>query len=388
MTASPAAAPILPGATVGILGGGQLGRMLAVAARRLGYGVAIWAPEPDAPAAALADLAVREPYDDPEALARFAAAVDVVTLEFENVPAATAAALAAHVPVRPDAATLAITQDRGREKRLLADLGIPVAPFALVPDREALDAAMGSVGLPAVLKTTGLGYDGKGQCRLDDPDDLAAAHALLASGPCILEAHVDLALELSVLVARGPSGELRAFPPCENAHHRHVLDVTVVPARVSAEVATAATRLALRVVEGLDAIGLVAVECFLARDGTLLANELAPRPHNSGHVTLEACETDQFEQLLRAVCGLPLGATALRRPAAMANLLGDLWSDAEPAWPEALARPGVHLHLYGKRAARPGRKMGHLTALADDADGAERQVRSARSALARAKGEG
>jgi 5-(carboxyamino)imidazole ribonucleotide synthase len=381
-------APLLPGSTVGILGGGQLGRMLAMAARRLGYRVAIWAPEADAPALPLADHALREPYHDERALERFAALVDVVTLEFENVPAATAAALEARVPVRPGAAVLATTQDRGTEKRFLAGLGVPVAPFALVPDALALADALEQVGIPAVLKTTGSGYDGKGQQRIESDADVAGARALAAAGPCVLEAHVDLALELSVLVARSTMGEIETYPPFENAHERHVLDVTVVPARITDELAAAAADLARRVVTGLGAVGLVAVELFLTRDERLLVNEIAPRTHNSGHVTLEACETDQFEQQLRAVCGLPLGATTLRRPGAMANLLGDLWSGGTPAWQEALACTGVHLHLYGKGSARPGRKMGHLTVLADRPDEAERRARAARAALTASTGEG
>jgi 5-(carboxyamino)imidazole ribonucleotide synthase len=377
-------APILPGATVGVLGGGQLGRMLAVAAQRLGYRVCVWSPDAQSPAFALADEVVSAPYEDPDAFARFVAIVDVVALEFENLPAATLDRLEERVRVRPGAHVLRLTQHRGREKRFLQGLGIDVAPFEEVHDAADLDAALAHVGTPAILKTALLGYDGKGQIALDDLSSgaIEAARALLADGPCVLERRVDLALELSVIVARGVDGRIATYPPFENAHADHILDVTVVPARVSAELARAATEVAVRVAEGLDLVGLACVECFVTRAGELLVNEIAPRPHNSGHVTLEACETDQFEQQLRAVCALPLGATDLRSPGAMANLLGDLWGEGAPDWPSLLERPGLHLHLYGKALARPGRKMGHLSVLDGDVDAAEARVRAARAALA------
>ena len=373
--------PLLPGATIGVMGGGQLGRMLGQAARRLGYGFVVWSPEPDAPAADVADRFVRKPFDDPEAARAFAEGVDVVTVEFENVPAATTEWLRAHRPVRPGPRVLAVCQHRGREKAFVRDQGLPHAAYRDVPDASALDDALAVIGLPAVLKTAGFGYDGKGQVRLRGPKDLPAARALAASGPCVLERLVPLALELSVVVARGVDGAVATYPAFENAHARHILDVTVVPARVDETVAARATELALAVAEALDLVGLACVECFLDDTGKLLVNEIAPRPHNSGHISLEACETDQFEQQLRAVCGLPLGSTRLRSPGAMANLLGDLWDGGAPDWTRVLARPGLHLHLYGKREARPGRKMGHLSALAASADEAEAAVRAARDAL-------
>jgi 5-(carboxyamino)imidazole ribonucleotide synthase len=381
-------AAVLPGRTIGVLGGGQLGRMLGQAARRLGYGVVVWSPEPDVPAAAVADQLVRSPYDDEAAARGFAESVDVVTVEFENVPAALVERLAAWRPVRPSARVLRLTQHRGREKAFVRGAGLPRAPYRDVPDAAALDAALGAIGYPAVLKTAGFGYDGKGQARLLGAADLAAAEALLVQGPCLLERLVPLALELSVVAARGVDGAVRTFPVFENAHADHVLDVTVVPARVSAALAARAEALAVRVAEALGLEGLACVECFLDEAGELLINEIAPRPHNSGHVSLEACETDQFEQQLRAVCGLPLGSTALRSPGAMANLLGDLWQSGTPAWSRVLARPGLHLHLYGKREPRPGRKMGHLTQLAADPDAAERGVRAARAALRSQPGAG
>jgi len=378
-----AAGPLLPGAVIGVMGGGQLGRMLAQAARRLGYGVVVWTPESDPPAAAVADRTIRAPFDDAAAERAFADAVDVVTVEFENVSADALERLAARVPVRPGAAVVRATQHRGAEKAFLRAAGLPHAPTAPVDDRAALAGALATIGLPAVLKTAGFGYDGKGQVRVRADADLAAAEALAERGPCVLEALVPLALELSVIVARAPDGAVATYPVFENAHRAHVLDVTVVPARVAPALRERAAALGVRVAEALDLVGLACVETFVLDDGTLLVNEIAPRPHNSGHVTIEACETDQFEQQLRAVCGLPLGSTRLRASGAMANLLGDLWQGGAPDWAGALALPGVHLHLYGKREARPGRKMGHLSALADDPDGAEALVRAGRAALRR-----
>lgn len=392
--ATPATGPILPGATLGVLGGGQLGRMFAVAARRLGYRVAVWSDERDAPALAAADLPTHAPYDDAAALAAFTAAIDVCTVEFENLPGELLREVERHVPLRPSADAIAATQHRGREKRALAGLGAPLAPWrpleaAGTPQAAAaaLEAATAQTGRPAVLKTAGFGYDGKGQVAIPaDGPWPAAALALLAAQPCVLEAFVDLALELSVVVARSPDGQVRAFPVAENHHARHVLDLTVLPARVATDVADRAEALARRVVTGLGVVGLACVELFLTRDGDLWVNEVAPRPHNSGHVTIEACRVDQFEQQVRAVCGLPLGDPAAVRPGAMTNLLGDLWGGGEPDWPAALAVDGARLHLYGKAAARPGRKMGHLSAVADDADAAAALVLRARAALTRGGG--
>jgi 5-(carboxyamino)imidazole ribonucleotide synthase len=374
-------AAVLPGGTIGVLGGGQLGRMLAQAARRLGYGVWVWSPDGASPAFAVADRALHAPFDDRGALEAVADGVDVVTVEFENVPASALEALARRVPVRPGPEVLRRTQHRGAEKRFLTGLGLPTAAYREVPDAAVLDEALHAIGTPAVLKTAGFGYDGKGQVRIDSDADRAAALALVEREPCVLERRVLLSTEVSVIVARDPAGRTATYPVFENAHARAVLDVTVVPARVPPEVAARATDLAGRVAEGLDLVGLACVECFVSEAGEVLVNEIAPRPHNSGHVTIEAAETDQFEQQLRAVCGLPLGATTLRSPGAMANLLGDLWQDGEPDWVRALERPGVHLHLYGKREPRVGRKMGHLTVLDPRPDDAERRARAARTAL-------
>ncbi len=387
--------PILPGATLGVLGGGQLGRMFAAAARRLGYRVAVWSDAPDAPALAAADLATNAPYDDAAAFEAFTGAIDVCTVEFENLPADLLRAIEGRVPLRPSSQAIAATQHRGREKRALAELGAPLAPWrplaaAGTPHAAAaaLEAATAATGRPAVLKTAGFGYDGKGQVTIPATGRWpGAALALLAAEPCVLEAFVDLELELSVVVARAPGGETRAFPVAENHHARHVLDLTVMPGRVAVDVAERAEALARRVVTGLGVVGLACVELFLTRAGDLWVNEVAPRPHNSGHVTIEACRVDQFEQQVRAVCGLPLGDPAAVRPGAMANLLGDLWDGGEPDWAAALAVGGARLHLYGKAQARPGRKMGHLSAVADDADAAAALVLRARAALARG-GEG
>ncbi len=377
---------ILPGSTIGVLGGGQLGRMFTIAARKMGYRVHTYSPDRDTPTGQVADVEIVAPYEDLDAVRAFAREVSVVTFEFENVPAATAAAATEFASVRPSGAVLHVTQNRLREKGFLAEHGFPVAPFAPVRSREDLAAAVVSIGCPAVLKTAGWGYDGKGQAVIRETEGAREAWSALGfgeTGEAILEAFVDFSLELSVVAARGEDGAFASWGALENHHSRHILDLTVAPARVSAEVATRAVELAREILEALDVVGVLCVELFLARDGRLLVNELAPRPHNSGHLTFDAAVTSQFEQQLRAVCGLPLGATELYRPSAMANLLGDLWAEGEPGWAAALSFPEVKLHLYGKVEARPGRKMGHLTALAATADEAAARVLAARSALAR-----
>lgn len=375
--------PIIPpGSTIGILGGGQLGRMFAMSARRLGYRVHSLAPEHDTPTGQIADLEVVASYDAVDRIREFARAVDVVTFEFENVPAAAAAAAEATAIVRPHGSALQIAQHRLREKTFLAHAGLPVTPFAAVRSEADLVAAARTIGLPAVLKTASFGYDGKGQRALDGESDLAAAWRSLATDEAILEAFIDLECEISVVAARGVDGAVESFAPIENAHHQHILDVSVAPADVPASLAATAAEVTRVVLERLDYIGVLCVEFFVARDGRLLINELAPRPHNSGHLTIEACRTSQFEQQLRAICGYPLGSPELLQPAAMANLLGDLWSDGEPDWQAALAFPDVKLHLYGKATPRPGRKMGHLTALAATPALARERVLGARRALA------
>ncbi|HEV7667286.1 MAG TPA: 5-(carboxyamino)imidazole ribonucleotide synthase [Thermoanaerobaculia bacterium] len=376
---------ILPGSTIGVLGGGQLGRMFAIAARKMGYRVHTFSPDRDTPTGQVADVEIVAPYEDLDAVRAFAREVAAVTFEFENVPAETAAAATEFAPVRPSGAVLHVTQNRLREKGFLAEHGFPVAPFAPVRSLADLTAALVRIGCPAVLKTAGWGYDGKGQAVVRHAEDASEAWRALGFAPtgaeAILEAFVDFSVELSVVAARGVDGAFASWGAFENHHSRHILDLTVTPARVPREVAARAVELAREILESLDVVGVLCVELFLGRDGRLLVNELAPRPHNSGHLTFDAAVTSQFEQQLRAVCGLPLGSTKLYRPAAMANLLGDLWSDGEPDWTAALSFPEVKLHLYGKVEPRPGRKMGHLTAIAETADEAAALALAARSAL-------
>lgn len=349
--------PILPGAVIGIVGGGQLGRMTALAAAALGYRCHILTPGADDPATQVATGATIASYDDPDALAAFADAVDVVTFEFENLPEASLAFLAERKPVRPSPGVLAVCQDRILEKGFLVGQGIPVPAYRPVRSPEEAAAAFAELGAPSVLKTARLGYDGKGQAKLEPGDDAASAYARLGSVPCVLESFVAYEMETSVIAARDVEGRIACYPIVANRHVDHILSETVVPAPVSGEVAAEAAALARRIAEGIDLVGLIAVELFVTPEGELLVNELAPRPHNSGHWSIEAAVTSQFEQLVRAVCGLPLGDPSPIGSARMLNLIGDDVMDAE----RFLAEPGAHLHLYGKREARPGRKMGHVT---------------------------
>ncbi len=376
--------PLSPGATIGVLGSGQLGRMLALAARRMGYGVHVFSPERNSPAGRVADREWSAPYGDLDAARRFARGVDVVTLEFENIPAETVEEIRALAPVRPGLRALRTTQNRLKEKEFLRGAGFPVAPFRAVPDRASLDAAVGEVGVPAVLKTAGFGYDGKGQTGISAPEDAGAAWSALGE-EAVLEAWVDFEMEISVVGARGVDGSFAHYGAVRNTHSRHILDLTVAPAGVSPAVEGRAVEIAAGVFEELGIVGTACVEFFLADGGRLFVNEIAPRPHNSGHWTIEGAATSQFEQQLRAACGLPLGSTYRPEPAAMANLLGDLWAEGEPDWPSALAVPGASLHLYGKGEPRPGRKMGHVTALAPTPQEAARRALAARGALTGAK---
>jgi 5-(carboxyamino)imidazole ribonucleotide synthase len=375
--------PVLPGATVGVLGTGQLGRMFAIAARRMGYRVHAFSPDRETPTGQVADREVTAAYDDLDALRQFARSVHVVTFEFENVPAASVEAVAEITPVRPSAFVLHTAQHRAREKTFLAKAGLPVTPFALIDSEADLAAAVARLGCPAVLKTASFGYDGKGQAKIASAGDALAAWDKLNRQPCVLEAFIEFEREVSVIAARGLDGAIAHYGVIENVHRNHILDVSVSPANVGVEVEREAVRIASATLEALGVVGLLCVEMFQTRDGRLLINELAPRPHNSGHLTFDAHVTSQFEQQLRAVCGLPLGSTERLRPAAMSNLLGDVWRDGEPDWAAALRFPGVKLHLYGKTDPRPGRKMGHLTALADTPDEAIRAVTAARAALTR-----
>ena len=406
---------ILPGKTIGVLGGGQLGRMFAQAAQSLGYRVHVYEPQVGCPAGAVANREVNASYEDAGALLEFARGVDVVTYEFENIPAAALAGIAAVVPLHPRADVLHTTQNRQREKAWLRANGVPHVAYA-----EALDgdiaAAVGQVGLPCVVKTADFGYDGKGQMKLTTAADLEQAVAIFRGRRCVVEAWCEFTCELSVIVARSSAGETRAFPVAENIHTHHILDFSIVPARVTAEVAVRAEALAEQIAAKLGVVGLLAVELFLTTAGELVVNELAPRPHNSGHWSLDGCETSQFEQHVRAVCGLPLGGVAVREPTVMVNILGDAWyapaadevdqagagavcegaganeaarGDTKgagerprfPNWSAVLAEPRAKLHLYGKSEPRRARKMGHFTVRAADVETALARARELKARL-------
>jgi 5-(carboxyamino)imidazole ribonucleotide synthase len=367
---------------LGVLGSGQLGRMFAMAAARLGYRVRVFAPEHDPPAADVAFRQTEAAFEDVDAVAEFAREVDVVTFEFENIPIMAAETAARYAPVRPAGAVLHQCQDRLREKGFLRSHGVPCTPFAAATTEAQLDAALAELGMPAVLKTAAWGYDGKGQATVASPVEAKAAWRKLAGAPAILEARIDFHCELSMLAARSAAGEEAFFGPLANDHANHILDVTSYPNPELASVADEAREIARTIVRELDIVGLICVEFFLTRDGKLLVNEIAPRPHNSGHLTIDACRCSQFEQQVRAVCGLPLGSFEPIVPAAaMANLLGDVWAGGEPQWARVLADDRLRLHLYGKTDARPGRKMGHLTGVAATAVKAAELVRAARKSL-------
>jgi 5-(carboxyamino)imidazole ribonucleotide synthase len=371
----------LPGSTVGVMGSGQLGRMFAMAARRMGYRVRTLSPEKDTPTGQIADVEVCASYRDEQAVREFARGIDVLTFEFENIPVETIQWASEHCVVRPGGAVLHVCQHRLREKEFLSGAGLPVAPFRAVEHLEGLREAVEQIGRPAVLKTAAFGYDGKGQRKVLPDSRLEEVWEAMQGHRSVLEAWIPFEREVSVVVGRGVDGQTACYPVCENVHSNHILDVTLAPGRIAPAVAVEAERLAVRVAEALGLVGVLAVEMFLLEGGGLIINELAPRPHNSGHFSFDACVTSQFEQQLRAVCGLPLGSPELLRPVAMANLLGDLWDRGEPDWSGALALPEVKLHLYGKAEPRPGRKMGHLLAFGSDVEEAQALVRRARSVL-------
>ncbi|MDA1183631.1 MAG: 5-(carboxyamino)imidazole ribonucleotide synthase [Acidobacteria bacterium] len=372
---------VQPGAALGLLGGGQLGRMFAMAARRMGYRVHTFSPEDDSPAGQIADIEVTAPYADIEALRTFAGGVDVVTFEFENIPIEAIDAVEALVRVCPSGVALHIAQHRAREKTFLADRGIPTVPFASAESFDELWDAVASVGTPAVIKTAAFGYDGKGQHKVTTPADVEHIWTAIGHQPAVVEKFISLQAEISIVAARGADGDIAMYSPFENRHRDHILDVTTVPAAIAPAMVTQANDITRTILEELQYVGVLCVEFFVSTDGELLVNELAPRPHNSGHLTIDAAVTSQFEQQVRAVCGLPLGSPAIPRPAAMANLLGDLWVDGEPNWAAACRFADVKLHLYGKTEPRPGRKMGHLTAVAATVNEAQDLVIAARDAL-------
>jgi len=379
---------IPPGAWLGLLGGGQLGRMFCMAAQSLGYKVVVLDPGSDSPAGSVADRHISADYLDPRGLADLAALAAAATTEFENVPANALEFLARTARVTPAAASVAIAQDRIREKTFLAEHGFAVAPFAVLrssDDARKCDTAL----LPGIVKSARFGYDGKGQIGVRTRDEIDAAWRAMKGQPCVLEKRVTLACEISVIVARNEHDEAATWPVAENVHRDGILDVSIVPARVSQELTARAREIATGVATALDYRGVLCVEMFITGDGALLVNEIAPRPHNSGHYTIDACVTSQFEQQARVLADLPLGATRQHTPAVMVNLLGDLWFDGaeggparEPAWRDVLAQPQAKLHLYGKSETRRGRKMGHVTCLGDTLDDAIATARSVKRTLA------
>jgi len=372
---------IAPGAALGVLGSGQLGRMFCIAARRMGYRVHTFSPDEDSPTGQVADVEVTADYDDVDALHAFAGSVDVVTFEFENVPITAIEAIESLAPVRPSGAALHTTQQRAREKTFLADHGFPTAPFARAATLDELWDAVARVGTPAVIKTATFGYDGKGQHKVTTPADVSHIWDAIGNQEAIVEKFISLQAEVSIIAARGLDGAIAEYPAFENRHRNHILDLTTAPAAVPPEIAARAVEITRAILMQLQYVGVLCVEFFVSTENELLVNELAPRPHNSGHLTFDAAVTSQFEQQVRAICGLPLGSTELYRPAAMANLLGDLWDDAEPNWAAACRFPDVKLHLYGKGEPRAGRKMGHLTATGRTVREAQDRVIAARDAL-------
>lgn len=372
---------ILPNSTIGVFGSGQLGRMFAIEARKMGYRVHTYSPESDTPTGQVADIETVGAYDNLFEVRTFAQSVDVVTFEFENVPSACVEAAAEFVDVFPKGEILHTTQNRLREKTFLSNNSFPVTPFRHINTLDDLKNAVAELGTPCVLKTAGFGYDGKGQSKIKTAEDIETAFAALNGNDAVLEAFVDFEKEVSVVCARGQDGNFAHYGVIENEHANHILDISFAPGNVSESTHSHAVEITQSIAETLGYVGTLCVEFFLTKDGQLLVNELAPRPHNSGHLTFGPCVTSQFEQQLRAVCGLPFGSTEFYRPAAMANLLGDVWANGEPNWAAALTDTTVKLHLYGKTEPRQGRKMGHLTAVGSTASDAALIVRAARERL-------
>lgn len=372
---------ILPNSTIGVFGSGQLGRMFAIEARKMGYRVHTFSPASDTPTGQVADVETSANYDDLAEVEKFARSVDVVTFEFENVPSKTVEKAAEFVAVHPKGEILHIAQNRLREKTFLSENGFPVVPFRHIKTLEDLYHAVNEIGVPSVLKTAGFGYDGKGQEKINAVGDVEPAFSRIDGRESVLEGFIDFEKEVSVVCARDAAGNFVHYGVIENDHANHILDVSFAPAIVSRKVFDEAVEITRDLAEKLGFVGTLCVEFFLTKDEKLIINEIAPRPHNSGHITFGGCMTSQFEQQLRAVCGIPLGSTEFFRPAAMANLLGDLWENSEPNWRNALAFPNVKLHLYGKTEARLGRKMGHITALGETAQQARELAVNARASL-------
>lgn len=358
---------LLPGSTLGVLGGGQLGRMFCVAARTMGYRTVVLDPDPSSPAGHISDEHIKSDYTDEAALDQLASCCDVITTEFENVPANSLRYLATQTPVYPPAKSVEIAQNRIIEKNFASQAGLQPAPFVAVKTSADLEPAIKGIGLPCILKTSTMGYDGKGQFVIDDLQQAIEAFNNVGEVECVLEKKLDLKLEISVLLARNEDGVVDVYPPSENEHRNGVLYKSIVPARVSDELSKQAQQKTLMLADALDYVGVLAVEFFITQDDQLIFNEMAPRPHNSGHYTKDAAVTSQFEQQIRVMCGLLPGDTRLISPVVMINLLGDLW---QPEWQHLFEQPAAKLHLYGKKEARPGRKMGHYNVLADDIESA------------------
>ena len=365
---------ILPGATIGMIGGGQLGRMFVIAAKYLGYKVIVLEPDEHSPAGQVADTQFIAHYDDADALAVFAEQCDVITTEFENIPASVLEKLAESCPVHPSADALSKTQDRIIEKDFIRSCGLLPVPYGVIRTRSDVAVAIDAIEFPAILKTARFGYDGKGQVLVNTPDEVVDAYQAHKSSEFVLEQRIDLACEVSVVLARNIDGEMQVFPVSENVHVDGILFQSIVPARVEDDIARAAQVAAKRLADELGYVGVLAVEFFVTKQGALLVNEIAPRTHNSGHFTIDACVTSQFEQQVRTVCNLPFGSTELLSPVVMTNLLGDIWGDTQPDWAKVLNSPKSKLHLYGKAAARAGRKMGHFCTLANTAEVAEQEA--------------
>ena len=375
---------ILPGSTLGMLGGGQLGRMFTIAARTMGYDVVVLDPNTKSPAGELATTHICADYSDQTALAQIAKSCDVITTEFENVPASTLESLAKTKPVRPGSKAISIAQDRIQEKNFLKDNGFYTAPFVVINSLDDLKNNISKTGTPAILKVSRLGYDGKGQFAINSASGIEKAWQTLEDEACVLEQRVPLDIEVSVVLARGTEGEVTSYPVSENIHQGGILDVSIVPARIDQALKTSVINMAKDIAIALDYVGIMAVEFFIS-DGKILVNEIAPRPHNSGHYTLDACVTNQFEQQVRAVCGLPLGDTTLLTPIVMINMLGDIWHNGDaPQWQKLLDHPNVKLHLYGKPEARPGRKMGHFNVISVNIDDALKLAQELKQQLSKA----
>jgi len=366
------AKPLLPGATIGVVGGGQLGRYFVLEASRLGYHTWVLDPDATAPAMQLAEHALVAAYDDAKALAQLGRACDAITVEFENVPADSLEQLSALTRIAPSAASIRVAQDRDLEKQTASEHGLDPVPYATINTKADVESAITRVGLPAILKTSRLGYDGKGQALCLTLKEVQEAFAAVDEASCVLERRIELAAEISVVLARGLDGDVAVFPVAKNVHEDGILSTSTVPCELpqtlSSTVLSSAISQAEQLADGLDYHGVLAVEFFVDDTGHVFFNEMAPRPHNSAHYTLDATVCSQFEQQLRALCALPLGSTHLLSPVCMVNLLGDIWSDGEPSWLALMEQPGAHLHLYGKHAARPGRKMGHVNCLAESAE--------------------